>query len=144
MLRKDYICNQKAQKEEEEKFSDKGCFKLWKFSSKVDYFAVLSNGLSICLTCIFYICTYRYILETRRLKLWWSEAEMEEEICEQSKCSNGTVAYCTYFSNMRYNWHTDFRRFNFLSKLVKLKKSAVCPKPLTAIDLRKQVAYEWE
>lgn len=52
MFRKDDTCNQKAQKEEEEKFNDKGCFEVQKFSSKVDYFAVLGNGLSICLTCV--------------------------------------------------------------------------------------------
>lgn len=65
---------------------------------------------------------------------------MEEKICEQSKCNNETVAH--YFSNMGYNWHTGFRRFNFWSKLVKLQKSAFCPKLVTATDLRKQVAYE--
>lgn len=55
-LRKD-ICHQEAQKEEEEKINDKGYFQLQKFSSKVYYFAVLSNGLSICLTCVLCIHT---------------------------------------------------------------------------------------
>lgn len=40
IVKNDDVCNQKTQKEEEEKFNDKGCFEFQKFSSKVDYFAI--------------------------------------------------------------------------------------------------------
>lgn len=57
---------------------------LQKFNSEADYFAVLSNALSICLTCV--LCIHTDVFQKLGdCKLWWSEAEVEEESCEQSK-----------------------------------------------------------